>query len=651
MLVLILLQSVVPTPSSSASSVWSAASLIIASIAVAIAAANFVVTHLWPRWKTYRDKRSLKNGINAPFLTDTEMEENCRFYVEPFVQNIDPMGSEEPRAVAGLKKRLFETLDEMLGPQSYDRYIILLADAGMGKTSALINYTVRHIRRYRQQYKIVLIQLHKTDALDSIKGVVDKRNTILLLDAFDEDSLAIKDHRTRLDQLMNAADGFRSVLVTCRTQFFRTDEEIPKQTGILKVTARRAGESAKYTFIKLYLSPFTSEQTKKYIKKRFPLSLFRPDLLPKRRDALRMADQIPDLLTRPLLLTHIDSIVENPTVRYSFEAYEVMVQAWLKREEGFIEVEDQLERFSLLLSAHLVLNQEGLRVPRDELVKLAAQWDIPVRDTALSDYKFSTRSLLNRDADGNYKFAHLSIMEYLYVRYYNSSDEDRRTELRGTVWTDTMRNFYWEMFERSIVDHRKLPLNDRSVYGDYLVDLSQVGFLTELALHGSRLLRVPEIVGKRWHRILATATALCARLIDPFGAGDPVITLLSLRGPNVANQVQALAIHHQGQLLSVESADIERYERIAAPWLLGDYIPDIDDPDYYRYLGSLLRIEKDWCQSIMPIKHQGALVGIFLGETSRQFRFENCRQPWLIEVLGLIGQYLHKHCPTDHETS
>jgi hypothetical protein len=435
----------------------------------------------------------VKKSINAPFLTDSEIEESCRFYIEPFVQSVDPMGSEEPRALVSVKSKLFKTLDQVFSASDY-RYIILLADSGMGKTSASINYAVREVQRRRLKVEIAIIQLQKTDALEKIKSIPDKRHTILFLDAFDEDTLAIKDHEQRIDELMIAADGFQCVLVTSRTQFFRTDEEIPREVATLKAV-RGPGESAKYNFHKLYLSPFTKAQTKAYIQKRYPLTIFNPVTIYRRWLALQMADQIPHLSTRPLLLSHIGTLVKNPLINYCFEAYEEMVQSWLRREDGFIEEEDQLERFSQLLAVELFQNKEarrGERIPRSELVVLATRWNIPVKDEQLSDYKFSTRSLLNRDADGNYKFAHRSIMEYLYVKQYNARSSSERAELHAIEWTEQMRTFYWEMLERRVLDERRLPLDDVNVNGDFILDLEAIPFLIELVIDGIQQLRTPE---------------------------------------------------------------------------------------------------------------------------------------------------------------
>ena len=63
--------------------------------------------------------------------------------------------------------------------------------------------------------------------LEDIEKVKDKENTILLLDAFDEDLEAIKDHPKRLNEILSKVHKFREIVITCRTQFFPSEKEEP----------------------------------------------------------------------------------------------------------------------------------------------------------------------------------------------------------------------------------------------------------------------------------------------------------------------------------------------------------------------------------------------------------------------------------------
>src|SRR5438132_2009605 len=107
---------------------------------------------------------------------------------------------------------------------------------------------------------------------------------------------------------MHADYDLRRIVISCRTQFFSSDEEIPKQVGTITVGVRAAGEPAEYTFHKLYLSPFTDDQANQYLRRRYPLIEFK---WLSRRRARRLAEKIPHLRARPMLLAHIDDLVES----------------------------------------------------------------------------------------------------------------------------------------------------------------------------------------------------------------------------------------------------------------------------------------------------------------------------------------------------
>lgn len=156
-----------------------------------------------------------------------------------------------------------------------------------------------------------------------------------------------------------------------------------------------------------------------------------------------------------MLLAHVDDLVRaKRSVHYSFELYDEMIEAWLTREQGFIENKDDLRQFSERLAVDLYVNKEkrgAERIPRAELSTLAEEWNI-----ALDDWKLCGRSLLNRDADGNFKFAHRSIMEYLFIKRFIEG-ESRCLE---TSWTDQMRTFFWEIIADYIINNYMVPFAD-----------------------------------------------------------------------------------------------------------------------------------------------------------------------------------------------
>ena len=251
---------------------------------------------------------------------------------------------------------------------------------------------------------------------------------------------------------MELAKGFRAVIITCRSQFFPTDEEIPVETGVLKIAGRAASEEAEYLFRKFYLSPFTDEQVESYLRRRFPWYQHR-----ERRRAREIAAKIGDLVARPMLLAHIDDLVgSDRNYEYAFQIYEEMVNAWLQREKGYVKDTEALREFSELVAVDLVLKQKERRwerIPASELQPLAEAHRIP-----LQSWQLRGRSLLNKDADGNYKFAHRSVMEYLFAKRFALG----KVEFHPQLWTDQMRAFFFEMLRHGSVANSEIDFHKLS---------------------------------------------------------------------------------------------------------------------------------------------------------------------------------------------
>lgn len=432
---------------------------IVAILVGGVGLVTTLVTKTYPWARAKIESRKVSHSMGATLFTLGNIERTIRYYVPPYTQSLDPAGGEESRRIHDVQSPLFKTLDHVLRPDSEDRYHILLADSGMGKTSALINYYVRHLRRWhKKKFDIAIVPLGIPDADERIKAIQNRPNTVLFLDALDEDTLAMVDHRERLRLLLSATSDFQRLIITCRTQFFARDEEIPEGTGIIKVGSRGGAESAEQVFYKIYLTPFTDEQIRKYLIKRYPIWRWK-----RRRRAFELVKKIPHLTARPMLLSRIDDLVDaDRDVEYSFQLYEEMVAGWIRREKGFVNESDQLRDFSERLAVDLYMNRSARgaeRVTRDEIESLAKEWGISIFTGNLSG-----RGLLNRDAEGNFKFAHRSIMEYLFVKYASNIEriDDKhlvtpKQNCFKVEWTDQMKRFLWELSEQSISYNNQLP--------------------------------------------------------------------------------------------------------------------------------------------------------------------------------------------------
>jgi hypothetical protein len=410
---------------------WPAAlTAIVGAAKVLGSAGDAIVTRLWPRFTARRAVRNLAFTHGAEEFTADHFLAATRYYIEPSCGPLDPAGAEEYRLAFNVPVPLFKALDEALYERAGRRFLLLLADSGMGKTSALLNYYVRNLRR-RDRAPIALFYLGHDRVEERIAVIPNKAATILFLDALDEDPKAIADHRARVSDLMRQAAGFRSVIISCRSQFFLREEEITRDTGIANIGPRAAGEGATHSFFKLYLSPLSDSQVEAYLRRRYPLSKRK-----RRRSARELVSRIGDLSARPMLLAYIDDLTSEPEVPLTtWDAYTRIIAAWLERERAFVGDTDALRAFSQRLAVDLYVRRSGERIDSAELGRLAIAWGIQ-----LDPRKLTGRSLLNRNAVGQYKFAHRSILEYLFVE----------AALRGTSgvferdWTDLMEAFLIE---------------------------------------------------------------------------------------------------------------------------------------------------------------------------------------------------------------
>lgn len=370
---------------------------------------------------------TLSATTHVQSFTDEEIQAAVRHYIEPDCSSVDPSNESDIRHFVGVRERVFTAIDRALATEG-KQHLLVLADSGMGKTTFLLNLFAREQKRAKKSRKpMAIVPLGRPDAVDQVKAIQNKRSTLLLLDALDEDTAAIKDHRSRLDELMRVSGDFKALILTCRTQFFSNDEDIPSETGILRVTPRRAGTSASHEFRKVYLLPFTENQVQRYVRRVIPL--WKPL---QRKHATSIVHKIPELSVRPMLLAMLPELIsERSDMNELWQLYEFMVDNWLQRESIWIDP-SHLMKLSTDIAVDLVLNRDkrgGERISPSELadnLKLASE--------EVEQWKLTTRSLLNRDAAGNFKFAHRSIMEFLFIKALIEG-QDR---CASVAWTDMM---------------------------------------------------------------------------------------------------------------------------------------------------------------------------------------------------------------------
>jgi hypothetical protein len=396
--------------------------------------ALLISDHMWQR-RSKRLQASIDASNRMSQFDANDIRDSIRYYTVPHCSQEDPSNSSDLRRVADVRENVFSAVSRSVSPRSDKRHLLLLADSGMGKTTFCLNFFSYLEKNPIEGKRPALISLAGRDSTQRIKEVKDKKNVILILDAFDEDRFAIRDGDGRLQDIMNVSSDFYAVIITCRSQFFADDDSIPRETGIKVLTPRKGGDAPTYKLYKSYLMPFTDEQIEEYIHRSFSKG-FITDFR-KRSEARKYVDEIPELAVRPMLLALLPELVEKKVrVRELYSLYEFMIDSWLNREAQWIQPDNLLKVSKALAVAiyRQVSLQGSDRVDRSTLMQIAATVSPEVSDWE----HLKERSLLNRDSEGKFKFAHRSILEFLVVQAAIDGD-DSTFDMR---WTDLMRQLF-----------------------------------------------------------------------------------------------------------------------------------------------------------------------------------------------------------------
>lgn len=388
-----------------------------------------------------------------------------RYYIQTQYQNASPAREEEPgfthKYIARNKLIPFFTKIAFNEKVDSERFYLILADSGMGKTTFMINLYLKYnsFWSYRRECDIKLFRFSIPDTINQIKAIKteDAKRTILLLDALDEDRGIIstdpalsdaKAFQNRIEEIINLTINFREVVITCRTQYFPGQEEDPYE-----LTIKRPDGKGFYLLNKLYISPFNEKEVKSYLNKKFGIIPFVNRENKKR--ALEIVSRSENLLMRPMLLSYIDYLIEAEVKKITtYTIYDKLVAKWLLREaekrKGLADrgkFMDSLRQLSYKTAIAIYLNwrKEGrMYVTKEEALKIAEQFDIHLKPEEITG-----QSLLTCDGVGNWKFAHKSILEFFLANeaYYRPVFL-KEMRFKGM---EMARKFYEELDPRLII--------------------------------------------------------------------------------------------------------------------------------------------------------------------------------------------------------
>lgn len=406
-------------------------------------------------------------------LTPRQVYEAIQYYIPTRYsrRGLDPANEEEPVPENFTKEQERESyplllnrfLETEFDSRHNEKFYFVLADCGMGKTTFLMNlfyYTLLRKKRHPCKY----INMVNPGVIDAVKKIKEESGantaeTILLLDALDENDAATRNYAEFMRELEEEAREFYCVVITSRTNFFEkeTEEHLP---GV-----KRGERVTQDKIVKFYITPFTDNDIQKYLKRRYPWNR------KKQKQAWAMMKDNKNLAARPMLLKFMDELLnEDFTFDYDFQLYEKLFDLWISRECDKTGQDTKKLFHECLEIAKAIYRQwektGEIGISIEELKAL----NIPIPDIKLKGH-----ALLNRTSAGKFKFAHKSYWEYLlaYIAFHNPESFHEidihtfdRTEAFFLEMLSYIDPYYAALFLGAVgnVIFREADLNESQIY-------------------------------------------------------------------------------------------------------------------------------------------------------------------------------------------
>ena len=413
----------------------------------------------------YKNSKAAKDL--APWFEYQQLKGARKMFISTQFQNQSPTREEEPgfshKFVSKSSLIPFFIKTAFDEKKESNKFYLILADSGMGKTTFMLNLYVQYhsFFNFGRKYKMRLYPFGDERIIDMIKKIdtEEAKDTILLLDAFDEDKKLLKleateeltaeeRFRKRMDEIIDAVRDFREVIITSRTQYFPGQE---KEDYELKIP--RFDGKGFHTLAKMYLSPFDPKEVNRYLNKKYGRLRFWNRK--KKQLATNIIHNSPKLMVRPMLLSYVDLLVEGKKeFKNTYEIYETLIEKWIEREADKRKRHSERDVFKYNLHQYSKLvaleiyeerkNSNMFHLTKERALEVARNHEIE-----LKNYEITGQSLLTRDAEGNWKFAHKSILEYFIAK--EAIENFEFTEQVDFTGIDMAKQFYDEVIPDGFV--------------------------------------------------------------------------------------------------------------------------------------------------------------------------------------------------------
>lgn len=257
---------------------------------------------------------------------------------------------------------------------------------------------------------------------------------VLLLDAFDEMGVAAAGRsveeqfrelaRLASEEPLDSRRGSR-VLVTCRTHFFRDQQQVKdtatgRLVDVVAVEDSALGQLARRFNSEIdELLLFSEKQIAEFLQKHLG-----PIDAEKAARFIAATYDLPALAPRPVLLEMIVKSLprlwqEETTQISPAGLYEVYTRQWLEDKSGrHLQTPPPLRHKLLGLLASALWRRADSQIHHRELLEEVKQLSehFPGLDFDRVDVELRTAAFLVRSADGHYRFSHKSFLEYFLAR-------------------------------------------------------------------------------------------------------------------------------------------------------------------------------------------------------------------------------------------
>lgn len=384
-------------------------------------------------------------------------EKNYQLFIPTKFQNYPPNDYPDPHDSLIVSSELLieKFLEKILIRKNTNRDLYcVLGGSGMGKTTFAIHLFKEYVWKYKKEslpFEISFFSLSDDSVIEKINGIENQTDHVLILDALDESSQAAKNFASYIDKLEKAIKDFRIVIITCRTQFFKTEEEELKESKLRNYGINKGFR----TYNRQYISPLADKDIADYIDKKYPFRLLMPSTYKnkkKREKAKLIIRSSGNIMVRPLMLSYIDSLLgESNDIVTTNDMYQHLISSWIGREADMISGADERTKIKdaiWSLSQKLAVNLYKNRRRRNGYYIASAEFDQfkAVNDYDRIDYSFDSRSLVNRNSSGDIKFAHKSFLEFFLAKE-KWEHPDFSIDFEGM---DMALLFFYEMFQKEV---------------------------------------------------------------------------------------------------------------------------------------------------------------------------------------------------------